>query len=194
MPAIVYTIGHSTHPIEHFIGLLEEHSITAIGDVRSTPYSRINPQYNREPLRDALNANGITYVFIGEELGARSNDPACYHNGKVQYDRLAKTTSFKLGIDRVRTGTNKHLIALMCAEKDPLHCHRTILVSRNLVRLGIPIRHILADGKVESQEQVEDRLLKSLDMRTLDLFRSRDQMIREAYRIQAEAIAYSIES
>lgn len=193
METAVYTIGHSTHPFERFIELLKLHSITAIGDVRSTPYSRMNPQYNREALREALKATGIAYVFLGEELGARSNDPECYRDGKVQYDRLAKTTLFKQGIDRVLAGADEHRIALMCAEKDPLQCHRTILVSRNIVELGAEVRHILSDGEIESQEQCEERLLGNLNMSSADLFRSRDEMVRDAYRVQGDAIAYSME-
>ena len=193
MTLAVYTIGHSTHPLERFIELLKMHAITAIGDVRSTPYSRMNPQYNREALREALKANGIAYVFLGEELGARSNDSECYRDGKVQYDRLAKTALFKQGIDRVLAGADEHRIALMCAEKDPLQCHRTILVARNLRELGVEVRHLLSDGEIESQEQCEERLLNNLNMSSADLFRSRDEMVRDAYRVQGDAIAYSME-
>lgn len=193
MAGTIYTIGHSTHPLERFIELLKMHAITAIGDVRSTPYSRMNPQYNREALREALKANGIAYVFLGEELGARSNDPECYRDGKVQYDRLAKTALFKQGIDRVLAGADEHRIALMCAEKDPLQCHRTILVARNLRELGVEVRHLLSNGEIESQEQCEERLLNNLNMSSSDLFRSRDEMVRDAYRVQGDAIAYSME-
>lgn len=191
MAATVYTIGHSTHAIERFIELLKMHSITAIADVRSTPYSRVNPQYNRETLRDSLKAIGIVYVFLGEELGARSNDPDCYSDGKVQYDRLASTKLFKQGIDRVRKGANEYRVALMCAEKDPNHCHRNILVARSLVEQGIEVRHILANGKAESQDQIEERLLDLLNLSSTDLIDSRDELVRIAYRLQGEAIAYS---
>lgn len=193
MDAPIYTIGHSTHPIEVFIRLLKMHDITAICDVRSSPYSRVNPQFNRESLRDALRERGISYVFLGKELGARSNDPECYRHGKVQYDRLAKTALFKQGVDRVLAGADEHRIALMCAEKDPLQCHRTILVARNLRELGVEVRHLLSDGEIESQEQCEERLLNNLNMSSSDLFRSRDEMVRDAYRVQGDAIAYSME-
>ena len=91
----VFTVGHSNHPLEHFIGLLRRHGVTAIADVRSKPYSRMNPQFNREDLSEALKAAGIVYVFLGKELGARTEDPACYESGKVRYDRLARTDLFR---------------------------------------------------------------------------------------------------
>ena len=133
MNETVFTIGHSTHPQERFVSLLCQHGITALCDVRSTPYSRVNPQFNREGLRESLRACGITYVFLGKELGARSADPTCYEYGKVKYDRLAVTDLFRQGLDRVREGTRTYRVALMCAEKEPLECHRTILVARHLV-------------------------------------------------------------
>src|SRR5271169_2675230 len=127
MAQTIFTIGHSTHTQEYFISLLSRHGITALCDVRSKPYSRVNPQFNREELQRVLREHGITYVFLGTELGARSDDPTCYENGKVQYDRLAHTELFRQGLDRVQEGVRKYRIALMCAEKEPLECHRTIL-------------------------------------------------------------------
>src|SRR5262245_42911466 len=93
----IYTIGHSNHPLERFIGLLQENNITAVANVRSNPYSRHNPQYNREQLASALRDRGIAYVFVGKELGARSDDPGCYVDGKVQYGRLSQTPLFQAG-------------------------------------------------------------------------------------------------
>src|SRR4051812_3837741 len=104
MDKTVFTVGHSTHTQERFIELLSMHAITAVCDVRSTPFSRVNPQFNRKELKKALSAHDIEYVFLGKELGARSEDADCYVNGKVQYDRLAHTDSFKLGIQRVQKG------------------------------------------------------------------------------------------
>jgi uncharacterized protein (DUF488 family) len=136
MPSFVYTIGHSNHRIEKFIELLSAHNVTAIADVRSHPYSRFNPQFNREKLRTALRTAGAAYAFQGRKLGARSEDPNCYVNGKVQYDLLARTPLFKEGLARLVLGADSHRIALMCAEKDPLTCHRAILVCRHLVLKG----------------------------------------------------------
>src|SRR5579862_3475831 len=107
MKQSVFTVGHSTHAQERFIGLLSAHGITAVCDVRSKPYSRVNPQFNRDELKEVLPVYGITYLFLGKELGARSDDPSCYEDGKVQYDRLARTELFKQGIERVQDGMRK---------------------------------------------------------------------------------------
>lgn len=193
MEGALYTIGHSTHLIEPFIELLKLHSITAICDVRSTPYSRMNPQFNRETLRDTLKQSGISYVFLGDELGARSKDPACYRDGKVNYALVAKTPTFREGLERVMKGAENYKVALMCAEKDPLQCHRTILVARNLIREGVAVRHILADGGLETQEQAEERLLDQGKVTNADLFLSHDELLDQAYERQARAIAYEDE-
>src|SRR4051812_3181206 len=118
-PITVYTVGHSTHTIEKFLDLLERNGVTAIADVRSSPFSRHNPQFNKDALSAELKKRGITYVFVGKELGARSDDPSCYEGGKVRYARLAQTSIFKAGIDRMLTGAQKYRVALMCAEKEP---------------------------------------------------------------------------
>src|SRR5437016_2803886 len=107
----VYTIGHSTHPLENLVALLLRHGITAVADVRSAPFSRFNPQFNKDALNRDLNESGIAYVFLGRELGARSDDPACYADGRVQYARLAETELFRRGIDRVVRGAEEHRIA-----------------------------------------------------------------------------------
>lgn len=187
---IVLTIGHSTHTIEHFIGLLEQHGVTAVADVRSSPYSRMNPQFNKEPLADALKRRGISYVFLGKELGARSEDPACYEGGQVKYDRIAKTELFQSGIDRVLTGAANHRVALMCAEKEPLDCHRTVLVSKVLVGRGVALSHILADGKVESHETTMQRLLELWRLGEPDMFRSPEEVLDDALSRQEARIAY----
>ena len=191
MISIVHTIGHSTQSIERFVELLKNHSITAICDVRSQPYSRMNPQFNREPLRDTLKEAGIAYVFLGEELGARSKDPSCYRHGRVDYELLARTELFHSGLERVREGARTYRIALMCAEKDPLNCHRTILIARNLVEQGVTVSHILSDGSVESHDQSVSRLMKMLRIGENDLFRPRENAVRDAYRQRGEAIAYT---
>jgi uncharacterized protein (DUF488 family) len=189
----IYTIGHSTQPLERFIPLLRQHGITAVADVRSSPYSRVNPQFNREPLRAALREAGISYVFMGDELGARSKDPSCYRDGKVDYALLARTELFQSGLDRVRKGAMTHRIALMCAEKDPLDCHRTILVSRKLAEQGVSVSHILADGSIESHDEAMSRLMQMVRVGENDLFRSREDSLREAYRKRGEEIAYQTE-
>jgi uncharacterized protein (DUF488 family) len=187
----LYTIGHSNHELERFLHLLKMHAIIAIADVRSSPYSKFNPQFNREVLQTMLKENGIAYVFLGAELGPRSENPACYRDGKVQYARLARTDLFLRGLERLLTGMKSYRIALMCAEKDPIACHRMILVCRALRSEPIEIRHILEDGSVESLGDSERRLMQELKMRQLRMFENSEDLIQRAYDTQGEKIAYT---
>lgn len=189
-PITVYTIGHSTHTIDKFLDLLEQNGVTAIADVRSRPFSRHNPQFNKDVLSAELKKRGIAYVFVGKELGARTDDHSCYEGGKVRYGRLANTSIFKAGIERVLSGAQKYRIALMCAEKEPLDCHRTLLVSRALEQRGASIVHILADGSTEAQTQTMSRLLDLVGLPQEDMFRSRDELVAMAHELREEKIAY----
>lgn len=143
----IYTIGHSSHTIERLAALLQQHGVTAVADVRSQPYSRLHPQFNREELCTALKAVGISYVFLGKELGGRASDPSCYVDGQVQYDRVAKSPAFEAGMERLQRGGDTYRVALLCAEKDPLTCHRTLLVARELWKRGVAVQHILEPGR-----------------------------------------------
>jgi len=187
---MIFTIGHSTHRIERFVELLHKHGITALADVRSSPYSRFNPQFNRESLKKTLRENGINYVFLGEELGARTKDRCCYDNGRVDYRKLAATELFKSGLDRLETGTSTYKIAMMCAEKEPLDCHRTILVARELEDRSVPVAHILEDGSVEPHSAAISRLKHQLQIPEHDMFKGDQELVEEAYSIQSQRIAY----
>ena len=186
----VFTVGHSTHALEDFVSLLKQHGVDAVADVRSVPYSRWQPQFNRENLAEALKFQGIAYVFLGKELGARSDDPQCYENGRVQYRSLAETSLFQSGIKRVRDGSRHKRIALMCAEKDPLDCHRTILVTRELVASGVDVTHILENGSLEPHDETMKRLSEQLRLPAQDLFLTPDELEDRAYAAQEQRIAY----
>jgi uncharacterized protein (DUF488 family) len=187
---LVFTIGHSTHSLEAFVELLRRHEITAVADVRSAPFSRFNPQFNRDALVRDLRVQGIKYVFLGRELGARAEDRALYENGRVRYARLAQTDLFKQGIERVIQGISEHRIALMCAEREPLECHRTLLVARALEEQGVEVTHILGDGRLESHRTAMERLLDVAGLPHEDLFRSQQDLIAEALTRQEEKVAY----
>jgi uncharacterized protein (DUF488 family) len=186
----ILTIGHSTHKLERFMALLKQHGVTAVADVRSAPYSRFNPHFNKAELERSLKAEGIRYVFLGRELGARSEDPACYDKGRVQYARLARTEAFREGIERLRRGATEHRIACMCAEREPLECHRTLLVARALEAEGLKVAHIHADGRLEAHEAAMERLLDLTGLPRDDLFRPRANLVAEALRRQEEKVAY----
>jgi uncharacterized protein (DUF488 family) len=186
----ILTIGHSNHSIERFAELLTMHGVTAVADVRSAPYSRMNPQFNREVLQQELKRRKIAYVFLGRELGARSEDPSCYEGGRVQYRRLAQTELFRTGLERITKGAQSNRIALLCAEREPLSCHRTLLVARELEKLGATVGHILADGSVESNSAAMDRLLIMFHMQQPDMLCSREDLVEEACARQEQRIAY----
>jgi uncharacterized protein (DUF488 family) len=154
---VVYSIGHSNHPIERFLELLRSADVSAVADVRSVPFSRRWPQFGRTRLEPALADAGIAYVYLGAELGGRPNDPALLSNGRPDYGRMAATPGFQAGLDRVIDGARRYQIALMCAEREPRECHRFLLVSPHLVTRGVTIRHILADGAIEPHEATEVR-------------------------------------
>lgn len=192
-PLEVYTIGHSNHSVNRFVELLHETGITAIADVRSTPYSGRFPHFNQPELKQALSDGGIAYVFLGEALGARTKDRSCYQEGRADYELIASTEAFERGLDRVEVGARKYRIALMCAEREPLDCHRTILVSRWLQARGMSVLHVLADGSIEPNEFTEKRLLKMMKMETGDLFdtpESHADPLTEAYKKRGREIAY----
>ena len=158
-PYPVFTIGHSTLDSKHFIGLLRRHKIEVVADVRSVPYSAHVPQFDRERLAAALQEEGIHYVFLGKELGGRPNDPSCYdESGRVQYERVAQTNAFRLGIKTVLAEARTKRIALMCSEKDPLNCHRALLVAQTLHKSGVVVLHIWDDGTLETHEHALERL------------------------------------
>ena len=171
----IFTVGHSTHPLEKLVGLLQQHGVTALADVRSTPFSRFNPQFNKPALKQGLEASGIRYVFLGRELGARPQDQSCYEDGKVRFHWLRETALFKSGITRLMRGLDTHTVAMMCAEKDPTNCHRTMLVAPALAALGVEISHILADGNIEPHEATMSRIPTPAAEPQEDLFDGKEQ-------------------
>ncbi len=187
----IFTIGHSTHPEARFMGMLLKHRITALADVRSSPYSRFNPQFNQEALAKALDERGIRYIFLGRELGGRSDDDDCYEQGRICYERVALTARFQSGLVRLLKGAKTHRIALMCAEGEPLVCHRTLLVAHALDGLGSNVQHMLSDGSLESHGETINRLLAQFGMNPEDdLVTNRADSIAAAIAHQAGQVAY----
>jgi uncharacterized protein (DUF488 family) len=187
----VLTIGHSAHSWEHFVALLRSARVTAVADVRSSPYSRRNPHFNRDALSEQLRSDGFSYVFLGKELGGRPSEPRFYCKGVADYEKMAQTTEFSKGLDRIVEGTKKYRVALMCSERDPLDCHRCLLVGRALAQRGVRVSHILDLGKVVSHAEIEDGLLKFSGRSTDDLFAPRAERLATAYRERAQKVAFA---
>lgn len=190
----ILTIGHSNHSLHDFIKLLVNHKVKAVVDVRSIPQSRFNPQFNCEQLERDLKVHRIRYVFSGHELGARSKDPSHYEDGRVQYSRLAKTNFFQRALKQLVRDATKNRIALMCAESEPLECHRTLLVARALVNnYNVAVAHILPNGLLESYDDAMERLLCITKRSEDELFLSRQERIAEAVTFQERRVAYKRE-
>jgi uncharacterized protein (DUF488 family) len=188
--APVLTIGHSAHSPERFVALLQGAGATAVADVRSLPWSRRHPQFGRERLSATLRGAGIAYVFLGEELGGRPQSRDFYRNGVADYEMMARTESFQHGLDRVLAGAARYRIALMCAEHDPLDCHRCLLVARALAERRIDIGHVMSDGTVDPHAAIEDRLLAFAGSDAADLFAPRAERLAAAYRARARRFAF----
>jgi uncharacterized protein (DUF488 family) len=190
----LFTIGHSNHSLDHFLELLLAYQVSAIVDVRSSPYSKYSPHFNKDLLESALRDADIDYVFLGRELGAHRSEDGCYIDGQAKYDRIAQLPTFRRGLERVLQGVEHYRVALMCSESDPISCHRTILVCRELKRTcpDLKMTHILGDGTGERQEMSEKRLmnLHKLQPELFGDLTSMSGLIEKAYDLQAEKIAY----
>jgi len=176
---MIKTIGHSNHPIERFVDLLKRGGVGRLVDVRSMPYSRRFPQFGRERLSRSLAEAGIDYAWEGPALGGKPT-------GGGSYEAVAARPDFKEALDRVIAQSADTTLCLMCAEKDPLDCHRTMLVSRRLAERGVSIEHLLADGRAEPHAAVEEKLLAK--QAGADLFEDRGQQLARAYANRERAM------
>ena len=194
----IYTIGHSNHSVEKFIQLLDMHRINCVCDVRSIPYSRYIEQYNREEFKEILQQHAITYLYFGEELGARREEKHLLTDGKVDFEKVSNDPKFLKGIERIETGIKKgYRIALMCTEKEPIRCHRAILVSRNIYQRGMEVLHILSDGTLIDHQKIEYELVEKYfpNHNQLCLFQSVDPVdyVKKAYIKANKEIGYQEE-
>jgi uncharacterized protein (DUF488 family) len=186
----VLTIGHSTHSYERFLSLLRAFDVTAIADVRTTPSSRHFPHFNEDTLRSELRLDGISYAFLGKELGGRPVGRSFYCDGIADYEKMAKTELFASGISRVIEGAKKFRVALMCSEHDPLDCHRCLLVGRALTSQGARLDHIMGNGTLMSQEAIEEKLLNLSGRSSDDLLMTASERLSAAYRDRSLKVAY----
>lgn len=185
------TVGHSNHTLDGFRRLLGGAGVTAVADVRSSPFSRHLPHFNRTEIKDSLRQTGIDYRFFGKELGGRPSDPSLYDAGTANYEAMARTESFQEGIRKVLDGARKHRLALMCSEHDPLDCHRCLLVGRALAEKGASVTHLLSNGLTQTQQYIEQRLLKLARRENADFFVPSAERLTTAYQERSRRVAYS---
>ena len=186
----VLTIGHSTLPLGTFLAMLEKAGVTAVADVRSSPFSRRVPHFSRDEFRASLKEHGIKYVFLGKELGGRPRASYLYCDGTADYEKMALEPSFLKGVDRVISGAIEHTIVLMCSEHNPLDCHRCLLVGRALAERHVSISHILTNGRVADHHEIEEELLGLFGGSTGDMFATREERLGKAYRLRSKNVAY----
>jgi uncharacterized protein (DUF488 family) len=191
----LFTIGHSNLEIADFLAVLAAHGVRTLCDVRSRPASFRFPQFNREPLESALASAGVRYEFFGETLGGRPADPRVYReDGLVDYAARRRAPDFAAGIERALALSQTGVIALMCAEEDPLQCHRFLMICPALLEQGINPVHIRRGGAIESQSEAEDRLLVLHgfnDVTSTSLFvAGREAALRDALVLQSKDFAF----
>jgi uncharacterized protein (DUF488 family) len=186
----LFSIGHSNIPAERFMALLRATGVNAIADVRSTPFSRFFPWFSGKALAASLRQEGMMYLPYGAVLGGRPRDATLYCDGIADYEAMARQPDYQTALDRLLADAAQSRVCLMCAEREPLDCHRCLLVTRSLAERGLAVGHILHDGTVEPHGTTEQRLL-ALSGERDDLFvTGQTERLAAAYRGRARAVAY----
>lgn len=201
MSRILYTIGHSQHDVEYFIDMLRKYDINYVLDVRSTPYSQFAENYNRENIRAILKKAGIEYSFMGSYFGARPENRTLYSkDGYLDFEKARNSVKFQNGVNNVIKGIGEgNNITLMCTEKDPIECHRAIMVARTFFERGVDVQHILADSSLQSHDVLNQRLINMYfpDRYQMSLFvsenKSDKECLEDAYRIHNKKIGYHLD-
>ncbi|HTV37581.1 MAG TPA: DUF488 domain-containing protein [Xanthobacteraceae bacterium] len=186
----LFSIGHSNIRLERFLGMLSAAGVDAVADVRSTPFSRRFPWFSAKNLALSLEQEGMLYAPFGDALGGRPRQAELYCDGVADYEAMAKCDEFRLGLDRLVSVSAQRRVCLMCAEREPLDCHRCLLVARALDERGLTVGHILHDGSIEPHAATEKRLL-AVSGAADDLFvTGQCERLAAAYRRRAAAVAY----
>lgn len=199
----IYTIGHSNYPMERLIDMLRHYHINCVVDIRGTPYSKYNVQYDKEDFRETLIKLGFTYIYMGKEFAANRINKVSYNNeGYSDFEKVVKEEDFLNGIKRLKLGCEKgYKIAILGAMQDPIRCHRAILMGNPLIENGFNVKHILHDYSLGTQQELEENLLdKYFSTRgqiTIDTLlgteKTKEDMIREGYRLANKEIGYRVE-
>ena len=200
----IYTLGHSNYTIEKLIDMLKKYNINCVVDIRGTPYSKYNVQFDKEIIRYTLTKAGFIYIYMAKEFAAKRINKESYNEeGYSDFELVVNEKDFLDGIERLKNGCNKgYRIALLGAMQEPIRCHRSILVGRALIKYGFNVKHILDDSSIASQDDIEDILLNKYfsnrNQITIDDLignsLSKEEMIKKAYRLANKEIGYRIEN
>ena len=200
----IYTIGHSNYTMERLIDMLEYYNINCVVDIRGTPYSKYNIQFDKEAIRYTLTNAGFVYIYMGKELAAKRIRKNSYNNeGYSNFEEVIKEEEFKRGVERLKNGCEKgYKIILLGAMQDPIRCHRSILVGRELVKNDFDVKHILDDYSIVTQDDIEEMLLNKYfsnrnqitieDLTGNSL--NNEEMINEGYKLANREIRYTIDN
>ncbi|MBB6523220.1 DUF488 family protein [Pseudoteredinibacter isoporae] len=190
--ATIYSIGYATKSYSSFLEQLQCYQINALVDVRSVPFSARFKEYDQPNLQRTLRAENIHYIYMGDLLGPRSKDPAHYsENRQIDFDKLKQSHLFLQGIERLKQGLEKeYTIAMMCAEKDPASCHRSLLIAKFIEeQIDWSVEHILHDGELENQQALMNRLVEDQGL-CCDMLSDEATITRQAYEAQCRAVNY----
>jgi uncharacterized protein (DUF488 family) len=186
----LFSIGHSNVPADRFIAMQRAAGVTVIADVRSTPFSRFCPWFSQKNLAPLLAQQGIGYAGYGAEHGGRPRDPLLYRDGVADFEAMARQADFQSGLDRLVAEASRQRVCMICSEREPLDCHRCLLVARALAARGLNVGHILHDGGVEPHAATEQRLLTLEDDGGNLFVTGQNERLAAAYRQRARTIAY----
>lgn len=199
----IFTIGHSNYSVDRLVDMLKYYNINCVVDIRGTPYSKYNIQYNKETIKNTLINLGYVYIYMAKEFAAKRINKVSYNKeGYSDFEKVIKEDDFLAGIDRLKNGCKKgYRIALLGAMQDPIRCHRSILVGRELIKQGFLVKHILDDYSIAYQDEIEENLLDKYfsDRHQLSIDNlignamTREEMINQAYKMANKEIGYRIE-
>ena len=196
----IYTLGHSNYSFDKFIEILKKYNINCVVDI---PYSKYNTQYNKEFFQANLKKLGYTYIYMADEFGAKRRTRNSYNDeGYADFDKVILEEDFKKGIERLKVGCAKNYkIVLLGAMQEPIRCPRAILLGRELIKEGFNVKHIMHEGDLKTQDELEEQLLEKYfeerNQLTMDSLlgnaMSREDMIKESYKLANKEIGYRIE-
>ena len=199
----IYTLGHSNYPFDKFIEILKKYNINCVVDIRAIPYSKYNTQYNKEFFQSNLKKLGYTYIYMADEFGAKRKTRSSYNDqGYADFDKVVLEDDFRKGIERLKIGCAKNYkIVLLGAMQEPIRCPRAILLGKELIKEGFDVKHIMHEGNLKTQEELEEQLLEKYfegrNQLTMDSLlgnaMSREDMINESYKLANKEIGYRIE-
>lgn len=199
----IYTLGHSNYPFDKFIEILKKYNINCVVDIRAIPYSKYNTQYNKEFFQSNLKKLGYTYIYMADEFGAKRKTRISYNDeGYADFDKVILEDDFKRGIERIKMGCSKNYkIVILGAMQEPIRCPRAILLGKELIKEGFDVKHIMHEGNLKTQEELEEQLLEKYfedrNQLTIDALlgndMSREDMIKESYKLANKEIGYRIE-